>query len=88
MIRRLIALGAALAAIAALALWVLGLGGGPSYPDVELDHSRPRPQGGFYRSALEEPPTANPFTFDSAVAHQFVLRYTHDPLMDRRSGQL
>lgn len=78
-----------LAAATALALALLGLaflvlGGhaGPRYPHVELDATRPLPQGDFYRGAYHEPATANPFTTRDAVAERYVLRFTHDALLD------
>ncbi len=68
---------------------VLGLGyavtravPGPDYPAVALDRTRARPQGDFYRSAVPEPPSLNPFTTHDAVATRYVLRYTHDTLVD------
>ncbi|MCA8943408.1 MAG: ABC transporter substrate-binding protein [Planctomycetes bacterium] len=50
--------------------------------EVQLDHARPRPQGGFYRCAVEKPATLNPFCAIDSVARRFVLAYTHDALFD------
>lgn len=48
---------------------------------VPLDHSRPRPQGGRYVSAVPEPKDLNPLTTVDLIATGQVLRYTHDHLM-------
>jgi ABC-type transport system substrate-binding protein len=81
---------APLALIAGLAWLVLARDGGRGYPVVALDATKPRPQGDFYRSAVTEPASMNPFTTADTVAQQYVLRYTHDPLFDQdpRTGTL
>ncbi len=57
---------------------------------VQLDHSRPRPQGDMWRGAVLEPKTCNPFANYHDVAEQLVLNYTHKALydIDPQSGSL
>ncbi|MHC4899112.1 MAG: ABC transporter substrate-binding protein, partial [Planctomycetota bacterium] len=52
-----------------------------SAQQAPLDHSRARPQGGWYVGALPEPEHLNPFTTKGYVARGQILRYTHDTLM-------
>jgi peptide/nickel transport system substrate-binding protein len=52
-----------------------------SAQQAPLDHSRPRPRGGWYVGALPEPEHLNPFTTKGYVARGQILRYTHDTLM-------
>lgn len=59
-------------------------------PEVRLDPTRARPQGDFFVGAFPRPADLNPFTTDETVARRYVLRYTHDALMelDPRTGEL
>jgi peptide/nickel transport system substrate-binding protein len=53
-----------------------------AFPDVELDRSRSKPQGGVWRGAVPEPRTLNPLATRYAVTHRMVVCYTHDALCD------
>lgn len=78
----LLAGAAALALVAWAATRLLQEPPAHALPDVQLDHSRPKPQGGFFRARVEEPATLNPFTGDDGVFRQFVIAFTHDALLD------
>ncbi len=76
-----------LLAVATLSVVGLGLWVANANPETDLvlprlDEARPRPQGGFCRIAITDPPHLNPFTSSDAVARTLVLRYTHDTLME------
>lgn len=62
----------------------------PAVFDVVLDRSRPKPQGGYYVTAIDEPAHFNLFTSNDPVARSLVLKYTHDNLMhtDSQTGEL
>lgn len=48
-----------------------------------VDPSRPLPQGGVFVGAITDPAHLNPLTTRDGVVRSFVLRYTHDSLLDR-----
>ncbi len=67
--------------------WIVGsttLGLGLLAFQVLATHpARPLPQGHFYTGSYGEPPASlNPFITSERVARGYVLRYTHDALMD------
>src|SRR5690606_31044612 len=73
----------AAAAVACLLAWLAFRAPELDLDLPPLDEQRPRPQGGFWVSAVSEPEHLNPFTSADAVARSLVLRYTHDTLLDR-----
>jgi ABC-type transport system substrate-binding protein len=85
--RSLLVLGAvATAAIVGLGILVVSRDGPSATIPVELDRSRELPQGDFYRSAMTEIPSINPFTTVDAGALRYVLTFTHGSLLDQDPG--
>ena len=81
---------AALISIVAIGIWALEEQDPHGVPAVELDDSRPRPQGDYYVVTVPQGPTnLNPFTTSDVVARRSVLSYTHDALLkiDPISGE-
>lgn len=68
--------------VLSLGYWVWQETAPSAATNPELDDSRPRPQGDSWSGVYPEPATLNPFTTQGAVARRYVLRYTHDTLMD------
>ena len=66
-----------------LTLWVLNASPPTGDFVLSLDDTRPLPQGDVYVSNLPEPRNLNPFTSKDRVALGYVLRFTHDCLMER-----
>ncbi|MGE0142595.1 MAG: ABC transporter substrate-binding protein [Planctomycetota bacterium] len=88
--RSLVVLGAvAVAAIVGLGILVVDRDAPSATIAVDLDRSRELPQGDFYRSAMPDLPSINPFTTVDAGALRYVLTFTHGALLDQdpRTGE-
>lgn len=82
MLRWFVSIALALALIVGLGVLTLDWNPGFTYPAVVLDHEVDRPQGDFYRGAYLEVTDTNPFTTSESTATLYVLRFTHEPLLD------
>ena len=73
---------AAVVVVGGLGYWTWQAVPPTQVPEVQLDPTRERPQGGVFAGAFQEPADLSPFTTRDVVARRYVLRFTHDALME------